>query len=126
MKLESNLPIYTQIIAWVKDQIVTGKYTPGYQLPSRRQLAKEWKVNPNTVQKAFKEMEDLGMIVTQPQRPSTITEDTRLISQLKYESIDQAIENLVDVLLPMDLQLEEVIQRITHAYQIKKEALKHD
>ncbi|MCR8969124.1 GntR family transcriptional regulator [Facklamia sp. 7083-14-GEN3] len=126
MKLESNLPIYTQIIAWVKEQIITGKYTPGYQLPSRRQLAKEWKVNPNTVQKAFKEMEDFGMIVTQPQRPSTITTDTQLITQLKYESIDQAIENLVDVLIPMDLQLEDVIQRITKTYQNKKEVLEHD
>ncbi|MGF3066767.1 GntR family transcriptional regulator [Facklamia sp. P12945] len=126
MKLAPNLPIYTQIITWVKDQIITGKYTPGYQLPSRRQLAKEWKVNPNTVQKAFKEMEDLGMIVTQAQRPSTITTDTQLISQLKYESIDQAIENLVDVLIPMDLQLEDIIQRLTHSYQIKKEAINHD
>ena len=66
MNFTSNQPIYTQIIDQVKDRIIRGDYPPGYQLPSRRQLAQEWKVNPNTVQKAFKEMEDLAIIVTPP------------------------------------------------------------
>lgn len=126
MKFATNLPIYTQIIDWVKDQVINGNYPPGYQLPSRRQLASEWKVNPNTVQKALKEMEELGMINTQAQKPSTITTNLDLINQLKIERMDQAIESLIDVLVPMNLSLEEVIERIRSHYQEKTRSEDND
>ncbi|MBG9979680.1 GntR family transcriptional regulator [Facklamia sp. DSM 111018] len=126
MKFVNNIPIYTQIVEIVKQKIVIGEYPPGFQLPSRRQLADEWKVNPNTVQKAFKEMEELGMINTLPQRPSTITEDRQLINELKSESIDLAIHSLVTTLVPMDIDIQKVLDEIQARYHEAKEERHHD
>ena len=126
MKFASNIPIYLQIIDWVKEQIITETFPPGYQLPSRRQLAAEWKVNPNTVQKALKEMEESGMIQTQAQKPSTITQNSELIHQLKLERVDQSIQSLVDVMVPMGINLETVMNRIQERYQAVKEESIHD
>lgn len=125
MNFTSNQPIYTQIIDQVKDRIIRGDYPPGYQLPSRRQLAQEWKVNPNTVQKAFKEMEDLEIIVTPPNRPSIVTTDQACLRQLKNEALDQSLQTLCRLVKDLDMDLETVIDQLRQKYQVNKEENKH-
>ena len=51
-KLDSDRPIYTQILEVIQYQIVAGRYQPGERLPSVRDLASEAGVNPNTMQRA--------------------------------------------------------------------------
>lgn len=58
--LDSDRPIYAQLVAILKMQIVSGLYHPGDRLPSVRDLAQEANVNPNTMQKAFSELERSG------------------------------------------------------------------
>ena len=57
-------PVYLQIIKYFKQQIVIGEFKPGDIIPSRREMAVNIKVNPNTVQKSYKEMEEMGIINT--------------------------------------------------------------
>jgi GntR family transcriptional regulator len=59
---DSHIPIYVQIIEYLRSVIAAGVYRPGEALPSLRVLATELKVNPNTVQRAYDEMERQGMI----------------------------------------------------------------
>lgn len=125
MNFTSNQPIYTQIIDQVKDRIIRDDYPPGYQLPSRRQLAQEWKVNPNTVQKAFKEMEDLEIIVTPPNRPSIVTTDQTCLRQLKNEALDHSLQTLCRLVKDLDMDLETVIDQLRQKYQVNKEENKH-
>ncbi|EHR38042.1 GntR family transcriptional regulator [Facklamia languida] len=125
MNFTSNQPIYTQIIEQVKDRIIRGDYPPGYQLPSRRQLAQEWKVNPNTVQKAFKEMEDLAIIVTPPNRPSIVTTDQVCLRQLKNEALVHSLQALCYLVRDLDMDLETVIDQLRQKYQVNKEEIKH-
>ncbi|MDU5021188.1 MAG: GntR family transcriptional regulator [Clostridiales bacterium] len=72
-------PVYIQIIRYIKQQIVRGDLQPGDSIPSRREMAVNIKVNPNTVQKSYKEMEDMGIITTQRNYQSNITTDENLI-----------------------------------------------
>jgi GntR family transcriptional regulator len=58
----SHVPIYLQIVAYLRSSIAAGVYRPGEALPSLRALALDLKVNPNTVQRAYDEMDRQGLI----------------------------------------------------------------
>lgn len=75
--------IYLQIIDELIIQIVSGKYPAGQKLPAVRELAAEIKVNPNTVQRAFSELESLNIIVTQRTNGRFVTENQEVLDELK-------------------------------------------
>ena len=60
----SARPIYAQIIDGLRQQITAGVLLPGEKLPSVRELAAELAINPNTIQRAYRELEQAGFIVT--------------------------------------------------------------
>ena len=59
---DSDRPIYTQILEEMKRRITTGVYKPGSKIPAVRELAMEACVNPNTMQKALSELENIGLV----------------------------------------------------------------
>lgn len=83
--LDTDRPIYAQLIERIKTQIVSGKYAPGEKLPSVRELAAAAAVNPNTMQKAFAELERTGLVITQRTNGRTVTEDVKLIGDIRAE-----------------------------------------
>lgn len=82
-ELDNDRPIYAQLVDRIQMQIVSGYYQPGGKLPSVRELAAEAAVNPNTMQKAFVELERSGLIITQRTNGRNVTEDTELIANIK-------------------------------------------
>ena len=78
-EFQDHLPIYAQLMDTLKRRIVTGRYLPGEKLPSVRELAAEAGINPNTVQRAFAELERLGLIYTQRTSGKFVTEDAAAI-----------------------------------------------
>lgn len=82
-ELDTDRPIYAQLVERIQMQIVSGYYPPGGRLPSVRELAAEAAVNPNTMQKAFAELERNGLIITQRTNGRTVTEDGRLINEIR-------------------------------------------
>ncbi len=89
--LDSDRPIFQQIIERIQMEILSGKYAPGDKLPSVRDLAMEAAVNPNTMQKALSELERTGLVYTQRTSGRFITEDSRMIGQLKEEKAREII-----------------------------------
>ena len=83
--LNSDRPIYTQILEKIQTRIIAGIYKPGEKLPSVRELAAEASVNPNTMQKAFAELERSGLILTQRNSGRTVTEDTKMIEKIQTQ-----------------------------------------
>lgn len=77
--LDADRPIYAQLVEQLQLQIISGQYPPGGKLPSVRELAAEAAVNPNTMQKAFAELERGGLIITQSTNGRMVTGDTDLI-----------------------------------------------
>ena len=73
--MRSRTPIYEQLIAAVRKQAVQGILAPDEHLPSVRQLAAELAINPNTIQKAYTELERQGVIYSLPGRGNFISAD---------------------------------------------------
>ena len=105
-------PIYLQVMQYFKRLIVSGKLDPGEEVPSRRQLANQLKINPNTVQRAYSEMEEQRLIYTEPNRPSRVTEDPGVLHQLKTEWLNQAVDTFVAAIDPIDIPLDDIVTLI--------------
>ena len=109
-------PVYIQIIKNVKQKIVTGELQKGDKMPSRREMAVNINVNPNTVQKAYKEMEEMGIINTIKNNQSTITEDDNLIQQIRKDLINEAAEVFLEQMKAINVPIEEVKEIISKKY----------
>ena len=83
LKLNDTSPIYQQIIKFVKIKIALGEVEPGDELPSRRMLSVILNVNPNTVQKCCRIMENEGFLVSQAGAKSVLHFDARMAEQMK-------------------------------------------
>ena len=90
--------IYLQLIDIIQNRIATGYYAPGSKLASVRDLASEAEVNPNTMQKALTELERTGLVYSQRTSGRFITEDAKMIEELKnnlaQEQIKEFLENM--------------------------------
>lgn len=82
---DNNIPIYIQLLEYVKIYIISGTFKCGEKLPSVRDFADTFKVNPNTMQKALIELENDGLIFTERTNGKFVTKDERVINKLKDE-----------------------------------------
>lgn len=87
-EFDNNIPIYIQLVNQLKIYIISGKIKPGDRLPSVRELALQTKVNPNTMQKALVELEELKLIYTERTNGKFVTTDEKLIHKLKCQYAD--------------------------------------
>ena len=86
---DNNIPIYIQLVEQLKIYIISGKLKLGDRLPSVRDLALQTKVNPNTMQKALAELEELGLIYTERTNGKFVTDNKKLIDKYKKQYADE-------------------------------------
>lgn len=96
LEFENYRPIYIQIVEEIKLKIISGKYTLGMQLPSVRALALEYKVNPNTVQRAFSILEEEKLVYADSTNGRFVTKDQKLIDNLKEKIAQNKIEEFIN------------------------------
>ena len=82
---DNERPIYIQLVDNIKILIVSGKYMEGSRLPSVRDLSMEYRVNPNTMQKALTELEDMKLIYTERTNGKFVTTNKKLIEKIKND-----------------------------------------
>ncbi len=104
LDLKNRKSIYEQVIDSFKEEIVSGVLAPGEKMPSVRDLSKQLTINPNTVQKAYRELEregycytvsGLGTFVSKPEQIAANVEKindlkaelARLIQELRYQNV---------------------------------------
>lgn len=109
-------PVYLQIIRYIKQQVVRGELNPGDTIPSRREMAQLLKVNPNTVQKSYKEMEEMGIINTIKNYQSSITTDKNIISKIRQELINESMDVFIENMKAINVEKEELIEIINNKY----------
>lgn len=80
---DNERPIYIQLVEQLEIYIVSGKILPGERLPSVREFAVMSKVNPNTMQRALAELENLKLIYTERTNGKFVTTDNELIRKYK-------------------------------------------
>lgn len=115
--LDSDRPIYLQIVEILQHRIVSGCYKPGDKLPSVRELAGEASVNPNTMQKAFSELERNGLVITQRTTGRTVTEDTKMIAEIRNNLAEEQIRMFFGKMKELGYDTKEVVSLIEHTYE---------
>ncbi len=119
--LDSDRPIFVQIVERIEKQILSGKYQPGDKLPSVRDLAMEAAVNPNTMQKALSELERSGLVYTQRTSGRFITEDQNMINQLKKNLAKETIETFLLQMQDIGFSKEETLSIMSETIEGENE-----
>lgn len=108
--LDVDRPIYAQLVERIQMQIVSGQYPAGGKLPSVRELAAVAAVNPNTMQKAFAELERSGLIITQRTNGRTVTEDQQKIRDIKEALAREHVNNFFTKMKELGYTEQEAIE----------------
>lgn len=108
----SSRPVYIQIAERITISVISGEYKPGAQIPSVRQLALEAAVNPNTVQHAFSELENNGLIVSKSTAGRYVTEDTTIIEDCRQKQAQLAVDEFVEKIQKLSMPKNEIITMI--------------
>lgn len=115
-------PLYLQVVRYFKEQIAIGKLETGQEIPSRRELASMLKINPNTAQKAYKEMEEQGLIHTERNFPSRITTDEKILSSVREELLLEAVDVFITSISPINVPVDELLNIVKEKYtSVKKD-----
>lgn len=106
----SGSPIYIQIMDQVRHQIASEDLQPGDQLPTVRQLAADLRVNFNTIARAYRLLDDAGIISTQHGRGTFILEapSQEVTDRLRREDLDRLTEHYLERSLELGVSLEEI------------------
>lgn len=110
-------PVYLQIAKRIIMSVLSGEYSVGEQIPSVRQLALEAAVNPNTVQHAFQELEDEGIIISKGTMGRFVTEDTAVIEQCRKKLAEQLVRNFVSQANRLSVPKEQIITMLEEEMQ---------
>lgn len=121
IKFDNRDPVYVQVIRHFKEQIAIGKLEPGQEIPSRRELANQLKINPNTAQRAYKEMEEQELIHTERNFPSTITKDEEVLGAVREELLLDAVDIFLNAVRPIQVPVDELIDVVKEKYTEEKD-----
>jgi GntR family transcriptional regulator len=117
---KSGVPLYRQLIEQVKAAIARGNLSPGDQLPTVRQLAVELSINPNTVIRAYRELEIEGVLETQQGSGTFVGTRKIQIDQVERQRmLDQILTDFLARASTYGLSLEDVLQGL---HQRKEES----
>jgi len=116
IKLDENMPIYVQIMNRVRDAVASGELKPGERVASVRELAAEFEVNPNTMQRALNELEREGLLVSERTAGRFVTTDRTLIRSLKQETAEMAADTFRREMLALGFTEEEMIAFFRERY----------
>lgn len=108
MLFNENEPIYIQVYNHILIQIATGKYPVGEKIPSVRELSINLKINPNTISKALKELENLNIIYAKRGIGNFVSEDEDKIRSLKEDMLKKITTNFIENLKKLGITLNEV------------------
>ena len=117
LELNTKETIYLQIIAYMKKKIVSGELKGGERVLSVREYASEVKVNPNTIQKVYNELENQGLIYTQRGIGKFVTEDKEKINSLREELFNETIDKFIEDSKSLGFTKENILAIISERYK---------
>lgn len=110
--IEDGSPIYIQIIEFLKKNIVSGLIANGDELPSRRVLSSLLGVNPNTVQKAYRILEEEGLIESHSGAKSYVVLENETVDKLKNQMLESDATSVINSLKQMGISKKEALSLI--------------
>ncbi len=115
MEFDYNIPIYLQVARRIKSQIASGLLRPGDKLPSTLELAIEYKINPNTVQRIYRELENERISFTKRGIGTFVSEDETVVTRLRREMSAEVTAAFLKEMRAIGFSAEEILATITAA-----------
>jgi GntR family transcriptional regulator len=113
---QDRRPIYEQVVDKFRALILSGALPPGSRMPSVRQLATELSINPNTIQRAYMELEQQGLIYPVKGKGNFIA-DSQDIQRITRKSYKEEFQNLVKKGMDLGMEEEEMIGMVSKCYE---------
>lgn len=117
IEFDNNLPIYLQIMNYIKLQIVTGKLGPGDKVPSVRDLAAELKINPNTIQRTFQELEREGVAESRRGLGRFVTSEDEKIMAIKKEMAAELLERFIGGMRELGFDNDNIVKIVAESVE---------
>lgn len=113
----SRVPIYEQIISSIKELSVAGVLKPNEKLPSVRELAKDMTINPNTIQKAYQELERQGIIYVERGKGTFVNGDIQATNrEVRMKNLEEEIRKILVECIYLDIGKEQLLEMISNSY----------
>ncbi|WP_100065921.1 GntR family transcriptional regulator [Miniphocaeibacter massiliensis] len=116
MKFNDFQPIYVQIMDYIKYQIIRGQLKPNGKVPSVRDIAATLKVNPNTVQRSYVELERENIIYAKRGLGNFVTDNEEIVEQLREEKAKEIFNNFFIEIQKLGLDKAQSIKLIEEGW----------
>lgn len=116
MEFDNNLPIYIQVIQDIKRDIMKGNLNLGDKLPSGRDLALQYKINPNTSSRIYKELEMMDLCYTKRGLGTFVTEEASKVKEIKEEMAETLLESFINGMRDLGFKKEEILELLKEKY----------
>ncbi|QFJ53800.1 GntR family transcriptional regulator [Pseudobutyrivibrio xylanivorans] len=112
MQYDSKTPIYMQVITAIKLDIINERIKCGEKLPSSRDLAVKYTINPNTAARVYQELEREGVCYTKRGMGTFVTEDAERIQSCRHEMAQSCLNDFLKHIFELGISKEEAIDMI--------------
>ena len=113
ISLTDGVPIYQQIVTQIRYLVAAGRLSPGFEMPPIRSLAEELQINPNTVARAYRELEREGMVEKRSTKGTYVAENaTRLTARHRQSAINERIDQLLAESYQLGFSFEQLLNLI--------------
>lgn len=114
MEYKSNIPIYLQVIDDIIQKLLSGNIHLGDKLPSTRELAVAYQINPNTAARIYTEMEHMGICHTKRGLGTFVNEDELILSKLRHTSSQKLLSEFVDGMVSIGYTHDTLFDELTN------------
>ncbi len=127
ISLSDGVPIYLQIVTQIRYQIAAGQLTPGLELPPIRALAERLQVNPNTVARAYRELEQEGAVEKRSTKGTFVADSvSRLTSRHRQTILHERIDQLLAESHQLGFSLEQLLIHVNARWRVMERKQKRD
>lgn len=113
---DDKTPVYYQIIKFIKANILLGNLKDGEILPSRRSLAVFLNVNPNTIQKTYRQLEEEGVIITPNNANSILCVNDRTLAEIHNSLVKQEVSDFIKFIKSLNLSYKDMLDLISNLW----------
>lgn len=117
LDFRDHRPLYEQIKEKVKELIISGALSEGDKIPSVRELASSLAINPNTIQKAYKDLENDGYIYSMRAKGSFVAPHEQMVQSEKKLELFSRLEEIIREMAFLKISPEEITEKINDIYK---------
>ncbi len=116
MEFDNTIPIYVQVIQEIKREMIRGKLPPGEKMPSARDLALQYQINPNTANRIYKELEAEALVFTKRGLGTYVTEEPKVLIRIREEIAAKQLQEFISQMKAIGFSKEELLQCVAAEY----------